>query len=86
MTSSPPIRERIGALDIAEEISDRIGSYVDMNFIQFVAAEDGVVRCWYMNSGGHGPSFEITLVRCDEGWRLDLTEHPAGKDQTIEVP
>ena len=86
MKPYPLIQKRIGALDIAGEISNRICSYVDMNFMQFLAAEDGVVRCWYMNSGGEGPSFEIVLVRCDEGWRLDLTEHPAGTDQTIEVP
>jgi hypothetical protein len=30
---------RIGALDIAGAISERIGSYVDMNFIEFLAVE-----------------------------------------------
>lgn len=30
---------RIGALDIAEAIYERIGSYIDMNFVQFLAVE-----------------------------------------------
>lgn len=30
---------RIGALDIAQAIAERIGSYVDMNFIQFLASK-----------------------------------------------
>ncbi len=30
---------RIGALDIAEAIHERIGTYVDMNFMQFLAVE-----------------------------------------------
>ena len=58
---------RIGALDIAEAISERIGSYVDMEFFQFLAVEGDVVRCWYMNSGGKGPSFEVVLRRGDDG-------------------
>lgn len=32
-------QKRIGALDIAEAIAARIGSYVDMNFMQFLAVE-----------------------------------------------
>jgi hypothetical protein len=77
---------RIGALDIAELISDRIGSYVDMEFFQFLAAEGDTVRCWYMNGGGTGPSFEVNLKHTDQGWVLDLKEHPPGTEQTIEVP
>ncbi len=34
-----PAKPRIGALDIAELISAKIGSYVDMNFMQFLAAD-----------------------------------------------
>ena len=81
MTSST----RIGALDIAEAISQRIGSYVDMNFIQFLAVENDRVDCWYMNSGGVGPSFQVELTRSGENWSLALTEHPAGTEQEIEV-
>ena len=77
---------RIGALDIAEAISAKIGSYVDMNFMQFLAVEGDHIQCWYMNSGGDGPSFEIDMRRSTEGWALHLTEHPAGTDQEIEVP
>jgi hypothetical protein len=84
MTDAP--RSRIGALDIAEAVSARIGSYVDMNFFQFLEAEGDTVRCWYMNSGGKGPSFEVVLRRIDRGWVLDLTEHPPGTEQEIEVP
>ena len=48
--------KRIGALDIAEAIADRIGSYVDMDFVQFLAVDGDRIQCWYMNSGGEGPS------------------------------
>ena len=77
---------RIGALDIAEAVAARIGSYVDMNFFQFLAAEQDTVRLWYMNSGGKGPTFEVILRRSDEGWLLELAEHPPGTAPTIEVP
>jgi hypothetical protein len=50
MTSLP----RIDAFDIAEAIAERIGSYVDINFIQFLDVEGDRVRCWYINSGGDG--------------------------------
>ncbi|MFT4056316.1 MAG: hypothetical protein QM681_17570 [Novosphingobium sp.] len=77
---------RIGALDIAEAISGRIGSYVDMNFIQFLAVEQDRVLCWYMNSSGDGPTFEITMSRATDGWALGLVEHAPGTDQGIELP
>jgi hypothetical protein len=77
---------RIGALEIAEAIHARIGSYVDVNFMQFLAVEGDRIHCWYMNSGGEGPTFEIELVRNGDGWTLDLTEHPPGTEQQIEVP
>lgn len=77
---------RIGALGIAGVISERIGSYVDMNFMQFLAVEGDCIRCWYMNSGGEGPTFDIELRRNAEGWSLSLTELPPGTEQEIEVP
>jgi hypothetical protein len=77
---------RIGALDIAEAVAERIGSYVDMSFIQFLAVEGDRVRCWYMNSGGDGPTFEIDLQRASSGWLMTLQEHPPGTEQHIEVP
>ncbi|MCK0530704.1 hypothetical protein [Sphingobium agri] len=77
---------RIGALDIAAAIADRIGSYVDMNFIQFLAVERDRVLCWYMNSGREGPTFEIELHRSSEGWLMKLEEHPPGTEQEIEMP
>ena len=80
------ILSRIGALDIAGAIADRIGSYVDMNFIQFLAVESDRVLCWYMNSGGEGPTFEIELHKCPDGWLMKLEEHPPGTEQEIEVP
>jgi len=83
---SAPVLARIGALDIAEAVSERIGSFVFMDFIQFLAADEETVRCWYMNSGGKGPSFEINLQRTDGGWLMELVEHPPGTEQTIEVP
>jgi hypothetical protein len=77
---------RIGALDIAEAISTRIGSYVDMNFIQFLAVDRDRVMCWYMNCDGDGPTFEIVLARTAAGWTLDLTEYPPGTEQQVELP
>lgn len=77
---------RIGALDIAEAIADRIGSYVDMNFIQFLAVDGDRVWCWYMNSDGKGPTFEIELHRASHGWLMKLDEHPPGTEQEREVP
>ncbi len=77
---------RIGALDIAEAVAERIGSYVDMNFIQFLAVEGDRVRCWYMNNGGDGPTFEIDLRRSSNEWLMTLQEHPPGTEQEIEVP
>jgi len=54
--------------------------------MQFLAVEGDRIQCWYMNSGGKGPTFHIELVRDGEGWSLHLTEHPAGTEQEIEVP
>lgn len=82
MTAFP----RVGALDIAEAIQERIGSYVDMNFMQFLAVDGDHIHCWYMNSGGKGPTVHIELVRGDGGWSVELTEHPPGLEQEIEVP
>lgn len=77
---------RIGALDIAEAIADQIGSYVDMNFIQFLAVEGDRVCCWYMNSDGNGPTVEVELQRRPDGWLMRLDEHPPGTEQKVEVP
>jgi hypothetical protein len=77
---------RIGSLDIAEAISERIGSFVFMDFIQFLAVERDTVRCWYMNNGGEGPSFEINLRRVEDGWTITIVEHPPGMQQIVEVP
>lgn len=78
--------QRIGALDIARAIYERIGSYVDMNFMQFLAIESDRIHCWYMNSDGEGPTFHIEIVRHGGGWNIELTEHPPGTEQNIEVP
>ncbi len=77
---------RIGALDTGEAIQERIGSYVDMNFVQFLAVEGDRIHCWYMNSGGEGPTFHIELIRNDGVWCVELTEHAPGTEQDIEVP
>lgn len=80
------ISTRIGALEIAEAISDRTGSYVDMNLMQFLAVDGDRIQCWYMNSDGEGLTFEIELTRSNDGWSLALTERPPGMEQEIEVP
>lgn len=77
---------RVGSLDIAEAVSQQIGSFVSMDFFKFVVAEGDRVTLWYMNSGGKGPSFEVNLRHCDEGWTFSLLEHPPGTDQTMEIP
>lgn len=81
MPTLPPI----GALDVAEVIAERIGSYVDANFIQFLAADGDCVRCWYMNDSGEGPSFDIELRRGDNGWTLHLSELPPGTEPEIKA-
>ena len=81
-----PTKFRIGALDLAALISEKIGSYVDMNFMQFLAADGNTVHLWYMNGGGSGPSVEITLTQQANGWHVALREHPAGTEQNIELP
>lgn len=77
---------RISSLDIAGAICEHIGSYVDMTFMEFVVVEGNRIHCWYMNSGGEGPSFHIQLISNDDGWTMDLTEHPPGTEQNIEIP
>lgn len=77
---------RIGALDIAGALSERIGSYVDMNFIEFLAVEGDRIQCWYLNAGGEGPTFEIEMTQSGGTWMLNLTEHPPGTEQKVEVP
>ncbi len=54
--------------------------------MQFLAVEGRQVRCWYMNSDGDGPMFEITLTSEVDGWSMELAEHPPGTEQEIEVP
>jgi hypothetical protein len=77
---------RIGALDIAEAIASRIGSYVHAELLEFVAVEGDLIHCWYMNSGGDGPTFHVRLRRAPDGeWSLDLEELPPGTEQQIEV-
>ena len=77
---------RIGALDIAGAISERIGSYVDLYSIEFLAVEGNRIHCWYQSTHPNGPVFQITLTRNGENWELDLTEHPCGTEQSIETP
>ena len=78
--------KRVGALDIAEAIHERIGSYVDLTFMEFLAVEEDCIHCWYMNGGGTGPSFHIQVTSSPAGWKIDLTEHPPGTEQNIEIP
>ena len=70
--------DRIGKAEVAEAISDRIGSFVYEDNIAFVEVDGDTVLCWYMNSGGEGPSYEVLLTRGEGGWRLDLREYPPG--------
>ena len=54
--------------------------------MQILSVEGDRIHCWFMNSGGKGPSFEIDLVRERDGSTLHLSEHPPGTEQEIEVP
>ena len=76
---------RIGALDIAEALSERIGSYVDLYSIEFLAVEDGHIHCWYQNPVTEGPVFQIEMVGDGSNWTLHLHEHPPGTEQQIEA-
>ena len=73
---------KIDALGLAELISEKIGSYVHREFIEFVAVDGDTLRLWYMNSGGKGPSIEITLGWDKTGWSATLIEHPPGTEPT----
>lgn len=77
---------RIGKAEIAETISARIGSFVFETNIEFVEVDGDTVLCWYMNSGGEGPSYEISLTRTEDGWLLDLREHPPGTEADNRRP
>ena len=77
---------RIGALDIAGAISERIGSYVDMFSIEFLAVGGERIQCWYQGRGDDAPVFAIEMTRSGAEWTLALTEHPPGTEQEVEVP
>jgi hypothetical protein len=77
---------RIGALEIAEAVSARIGAYVDLYSIEFLAVEDSRIHCWYQSPHADGPVFHIEMERTDGGWSLHLSEHPPGTEQQIEIP
>lgn len=47
--------KRVGALDITEAIADRIGSYLDINFMQFFGRRAGPSLVLVHDSGGDGP-------------------------------
>lgn len=78
--------DRIGALDIANAISERIGSYVDLYSIEFLAVEGTSLHCWYQSPLANGPVFQIKIDRSNERWSLELIEHPPGTEQQIEMP
>lgn len=48
--------------------------------IEFVEVVGNTLRCWYMNSGGKGPSYEILLTYTEDRWLLDFKEHPPGTE------
>jgi hypothetical protein len=77
---------RIGALEIAEALSELIGSYVDIHSIEFLAVEDESIHCWYQHSLDDGPVFHIEMVRTASEWSLHLNELPPGATQQIEMP
>lgn len=76
---------RIGALDIAGALSERIGSYVDLYSIEFMAVEGSRIHCWYQSPLPEGPVFHVEITRIGEEWMLNLNEHPPGTEQKIEV-
>ena len=76
---------RLGALDIAEAPSERIGSFVDVYSIEFMAVEESRIHCWYQSPRADGPVFHVEMVREGNDWSLHLTEHPPGTEQKIET-
>ena len=70
--------KNVGSLEIAEIISGIIGSYVHADFFQFVSFDEGVVKLWYHNDSGRGPTFEIDLAVNADGTRVEIIEHPPG--------
>lgn len=70
MTGSLRKLQRIGSLDIAEAVIAVIGSYLVMNFVQFLAVEGSQVRCWYVTSDDDGPASKITLTFEVDGWLM----------------
>ncbi len=77
---------RIGALDIAGAISERIGSYVDMYSIEFLAVDGDRIHCWYQHPANDGPTFAIALTVEGNEWALQLTEQLPGAEQNVEIP
>lgn len=84
----PPMlsSNRIGALNIAEALSERLVSYVDVYSIEFLAVKEGRIHCWYQSPVADGPVFHGEMVRDGNDWSLHLTEHPPGTEQQIETP
>lgn len=77
---------RIGALDIVGALSERIGSYVDLYSIEFIAVEGSRIHCWYQSPQPDGPVFHVEITQAGQGWTLKLNEQAPGTDQQIEVP
>ena len=55
--------DRIGALNIAEAPSERMGSYVDVYSIELLAVKEGRIHCWYQSPVADGPVFHVEMVR-----------------------
>lgn len=77
---------RISALDIAGALSERIGSYVDLYSIEFLAVEGNRIQCWYQSPVPDGPVFHIEMAQQEAQWTLKLSEQPPGTEQQIELP
>lgn len=58
------------ASDVAEIVSQYIGSYVDVHSIEFVEALPGKVTCLYVSMVGAEISLTVVCAENDFGWML----------------
>ena len=77
--------DRIGAIDVAGVIAEQMGSYVDMNSIQFLVVQGDRIHCCYQHPANDGPTFSIEMTQRGGEWTLDVIEQPPGREREAET-